>query len=254
MGCISVMGAPCGRTTFGGVCLEEEGIVVERVHDEITDLEDELEDITGGDGSVHVSLRVPARTITLECRAFDDRWDDFDYTRDWMMAHFLSDRSDRELKLRTRPHEHYMAHLVGYSEGDRFGGTGVGAFTLTFVASDPFRIADEPSSIGFGYTFDVGGTIPAAVHVSCEDARRDGETNLWGLRFDDATVLRVPLPSEAAHDVKIDCARRTVTVDGAQSMITLESDWPQLSPGEHYIALELGAGDTTTIEWRERSL
>lgn len=242
-----------GVTTFGDVSLDGLGIVVERVHDELSEMVIESWDGSGVDGSRLLGSRLPEREIVLECRAFCDTWEDFDILVSNLIA-YMADGVERPLSVRTRSGEYYLAHFVGYDEGDREGGNGIGAFTLTFVASNPMRYAGDRSvsvSSENSATLLVGGNRPTRPRISAAEAEA-GESGLWTLLFGDAVNLSVALESET-HEVSIDCDRRVVTVDGATSMITLDSDWPVLSPGAHTVSMTSGTGDAV-VSWTERNL
>ena len=244
-------------TSFGGLSFDSLGIVVERVRDYLTDLTDDSEDKDGDDGSIYRCVYIPSREITLECRAFEDTWADFDALIDTLMVAFLSDREERELRVRTRPGTYYMAHFTGYDEGDREGGTGIGGFTLTFVASDPHRYSDSERTANIpsagSVTFTVGGTVPCLPKVQSSVAIRDSTSKLWGVKLDNAVHLRVSPSTTSRKAVSIDCASRAVTIDNATSMITLDSNWFEMPPGEHTVAMDEGTG-AATITWRERWL
>lgn len=244
-------------TSFGELSFDSLGIVVERVHDYITDLNDDSEDKDGDDGSIYRCVYIPSREITLECRAFEDRWYDFDALIDTLMVAFLSDREERQLRVRTRPGTYYMAHFTGYDEGDRQGGTGIGAFTLTFVASDPYRYSDTENTVtissGGTVSMNVGGTVSAMPKITANSAVRDSSTELWGLKLDNAAYVRVRTGSSSSRKVVIDCGSRTVTVANATSMLTLDSDWFEMPPGEHSVVMDKGTG-AATMTWRERWL
>ena len=131
-----------------------------------------------------------------------------------------------------------------------------GCVTLSLLQPDPICDLGSPRSATVpsagSVSFLVGGTAPCGISVHASSAIRDSSTKLWGLRFDDRYYLRVALGT-GAKSVDIDCATRAVAVAGATSMITLESDWPELSPGRHTVRMDLGSG-AATLRWQERSL
>lgn len=244
------------KTSFGDVCLDDMGIVVERVHDEIEGVRDNLEEFAGRDGSLYRTMTIPERTITLECRAFERDWRGFDELVDDLMSEFAKSRDEQELRLRTRHGEHYLAHFTGYSEGDRVGGSGIGGFTLTFTASDPYRYEDDESStpiLTANTPFTVGGTAPVKVVIESSLARVSTANDQWGVRFDDGDFTHVVMPTSAQSTVMIDSASRTVTINNESSMITLGSNWMELVPGSHVARVDLGFGGAT-LRWRNRSI
>ena len=99
----------------------------------------------------------------------------------------------------------------------------------------------------------VGGTAPARMVITSEDASRDSSTGLWGVRLDDGGYARVEIPVSTPSSVTIDCVERTATVNGAPALLTLDSDWLEMPPGRHVIRLDEGHG-TADVSWRERWL
>lgn len=242
------------KTYFDGRAFEDLGITVERVHDPIPEMREELEARPNGHGSFLNSLTMSPREITLECRYFGDRWQDFDDMMDELAAWLVTD-GDREMVLRTNPDQHYMAHYRSYSEGDREGGTGIGAFELSFCASDPLRYGERRSMVVTSFArVDVGGTDLPDMTISVQGARV-GNSSLFGMRFvgPDGVerTLRVPLPDSAAHAVSLDCVGHVATVDGRVSGVTLSSDWPDFAPGRWKAYVAEGTG-TATLSWTQR--
>ena len=126
--------------------------------------------------------------------------------------------------------------------------------SVTFLVPEPVMLGDEVSvTVPSGTTLGVGvgGTAPARPTIAATGAVRDGSTGLWGVR-DTASgdFVRVALPTASPSAVTIDCERRTATVNGQSALVTLDSDWLELAPGAHQLALD-GTG-TATITWRER--
>lgn len=242
-------------SSFGDYCFEDNDIIVEYIHDDLPEVREDLVERAGGDGSFLRSLHLGPRTIELECRAFRDRWESFDQLKDELAAVLLCGR-ERELSLRNHFGEYYMAHFTSFSEGDREGGRGIGAFTLTFVASDPVRYgrvreAEIPSGGSVG--IDVTGTYPTNVSIRCESATGDDGSGVWGVRFDEGDFCHVEMPTSSGS-VRIDCADRSVRVNGSVSMVTLDSNWPTLAPGSHAVRMDLGTGQGAVVRWQERVL
>lgn len=242
-------------SSFGNYCFEDNDIIVEYIHDDLPEIREDMVEIVGGNGSVLRSLHLGPRTITLDCRAFKEKWHDFDELKDELAAVLLCG-TEKVLSLRNHFGEWYMAHFTGFSEGDREGGTGIGGFTLTFVASDPIRygrIREATIPESGRLEFDVTGTYRTDISVTCPNAKRSESSKVWGLRFDDGDRLHVPIPSAMISKVEIGSNSRAVRVNGKVSMITLDSDWPVLEAGTHEVRLEQGTGDVT-IRWQERIL
>ena len=242
-------------SSFGDFCFEDNGIIIESIGDPFPEIREDMHEIVGGDGSVLRSLHLGPRTITLECRAFRDRWRDFDRMLDELAANLLV-AGERTLVLRNHFGEYYVAHLSDFAQGDRDGGTGIGAFTLTFTASDPVRfgrIQEIEIPSGGTVTIDVAGTYPASVSLSAEMAVRSVGSGVWGVRFDEGDFVHVGLSSGVQSRVLIDCHDRSVRVNGAVSMITTDSFWPELMPGKHVVRMDQGTGGAT-LTWQERSV
>lgn len=238
------------KSYFDGVAFEDMGIVVERIHDDLPEMRDGLEQLVGHHGSRPTSLTLAPREITLECRALRDGWSDFDALKD-AMAPWLVTGDERSLALRNHPGQRYMAHYSSLTEGDRIGGTGIGGFELSFVASDPVRYGESMSRVASrSASFDVGGTHAADVRIEVRNARGDGGT--FALSMNGVTVA-VPLGGGSAHAVSLDLVSRTCRVDGGASGITLDSRWPVVTPGRWVAEVARGSG-TATISWTQRYL
>ena len=246
---------PTSRTFVGDLCLEDMGIVVERIHDMPPIARVETTDVAGRDGTVLNGLTYEPRTITLECRVFRDRWHEFDRIVDELAGHLMTGE-EVYLSTRNHPGEHYMAYLESITEGDReYGGSGIGYLELSFVASDPWRTGvsrEVTVPSGGSVTFHVGGTKPASVLLSSDAATRNQASLVWGVRFDENDFLHVATGSGSSVSVSIDSRTRRVSVSGATSMVTLDSDWPELAPGTHVARMDEGTG-AATLAWTERS-
>lgn len=249
------MRGPASRTIIGDLCLEEMGIVVERVHDDPPKARADTVDVPGRDGSVLRSVTYGPRDITLECRVFSDKWADFDGVVDELAAHLMG-HGTMPVVLRTHPDETYEAYLSSIEPGDRVGGTGIGYVELALVAPDPYRKgktqhATIPS--GGSATFLVGGTEPAAVRITAPAAVRKQSSQVWGVRFDDQEFIHVITRSASSRSVTIDCEKRHVELENATTLPTIDSDWPVLKPGKHTVTMDNGTG-AATLEWTERSI
>ena len=234
------------KTYFDGTSFESMGIVVERVHDDLPEMREEMEANPGAHGSRVNSLTLAPRTITLECRAFGEKWSDFDALKDALAA-WLVTTDDRRLALRNHPGQHYLAHYQSIAEGDRRGGTGIGGFEVTFTASDPIRYGESRAYVlkpGSYQTFEVGGTERCDMSVTVRGTSGTTLTLNAG-----SQTLKVQLPSSSQHTVSLDCTTHVVRVDGKVSGVTLDSDWPDLSPGRWRVMVSSG---TATFSWTQR--
>lgn len=247
--------APLSKTVCGDLVLEDMNIVVERVHDDPPTARAETLDIAGRDGTLLREITYESRTITLECRAFEKTWEDFETLRDVLVTYLMT-HGEMKLIVRTHPDEYYIAYLQSITEGDRIGGTGIGYLELTFVASDPWRYGAERSVTvpsGGSATFLVNGNLPATASVTASAAVRSSGSTVWGVRFDEQDFVHIATGSSSSRAVEIDGASRSAKVAGAVSMITLDSNWPVLSPGAHTVRMDEGTG-AATLKWQERSL
>lgn len=245
---------PDSRTIVGSMCLEDMGIVVERVHDVLPEVRAETTDVPGRRGSVLSGTTLAQRPITLECRAFRDSWQDFEKLKDELSA-VLYQGGPFTIYLRNHPDEYYLARFVSMDEGDRIGGTGIGYLELSFIADDPWRYGPiKSASVTTSNTmFYVEGSAPAAVQIASTNAVRSSSSEVWGVRFDDKEFVHVGLPSSSSTRVAIDCDERSALVNLSATMITLDSDWPTFSPGIHTAKVDQGSG-SATITWQERSV
>ena len=234
---------------FDGRSFESMGIVVERVHDDLAEMREDMEAKPGRHGSNVNGLTLGPKSILLECRYMGGGWADFDAMKD-ALAEWLVTSDDRKLVLRNHPDQYYMAHYQSYSEGDRIGGTGIGAFELTFTASDPVRYGEERACVLSGSSeahVTIGGTERADMTIEVRNAT--GSSGAWGMTIGSA-ALRVPLES-GSHTIVLDCTTHAVTVDGNVSGLTLDSTWPDLSPGKVPCRISQGGG-TATLSWTQR--
>jgi len=242
------------KTYFDGRAFEDMGLVVERVHDPIPDMREETQARPDGHGVFLDELAMNPREITLECRYFGDEWQDFDDMMDELAAWLITE-DERPLVLRTRAGQHYMAHFSSYSEGDREGGSGIGGFELTFVASDPVRYGEGRSLVtSSSIPMRVGGTERADMTITCKNVRK-GSGDMFGIRLRSdehgSFLMKVAVKSGGTHEVTFDVATRSVLLDGAASGLTLDSDWPDVRPGKWIASVEVGSG-TATLSWTQR--
>lgn len=105
---------------------------------------------------------------------------------------------------------------------------------------------------GGSLTFTVDGTYPTKPTITA-NAARDGSSQVWGLKLDNGAFLHVATGSASARDVVLDCENRTLTVQGAVALPTLDSDWFELAPGTHTLVMDKGTG-AATVTYKERWL
>lgn len=105
---------------------------------------------------------------------------------------------------------------------------------------------------GGSLTFTVGGTYPTKPTITA-NAARDGSSQVWGLKLDNGAFLHVATGSASARDVVLNCENRTLTIQGAVALPTLDSDWFELAPGTHTLTMDKGTG-AATVTYKERWL
>ena len=127
--------------------------------------------------------------------------------------------------------------------------------TVTFQLVEAAAYGDTVTKTvpsGGSLTFTVDGTYPTKPRITAS-ATRDGSSQVWGLKLDNGDFLHVATGSASARNVVLDCENRTLTVQGDVALPTLDSDWFELSPGEHTIAMDKGTG-AATVTYIERWL
>ena len=237
------------ETSFNGHRLSDHNIVVERVHDDPPSMRESLEDNVGRHGSSLRSLAMEPREIILDCRIFHDKWDDLERALQSVYG-WLVTSDDRELVLRNRHGQYYMAHLRSYEEGERsFDST---SFKLTFVASDPLRYEAKQRYVvvqaGITREFEVGGTDEARAMIEVRNCDSTPHVELVRLsgngREGDMTVAG----TNDGSVVTFDCVNHIVRSNGSVRGVTLESTWPILMPGRWGARTSSG---TMTLSWRQ---
>ncbi len=239
------------KSYFDGKSFESFGVVVELIHDPLPSMREQMTERPGRHGSKVDSLTLEPREITLECKALESQWSDFDELMEALSAWIVTP-DERKLVLRIHPGQYYMAHYNSWSEGDRIGGTGAGGFELKFVAADPIRYGEKRAYVLSGSTqkhFDVGGTDTCDMTISVKNAVR-GSSKAWGMTVN-GTSMRVALPDSSAHSITFDCANHVARLDGEMTGLTLDSDWPDFDPGRWRCKINEGTG-TATFSWVQR--
>lgn len=123
-----------------------------------------------------------------------------------------------------------------------------GSVELTFVMSDPYRHA-APRSILFTSaqtSFVLSHDNPYIV-IDASNVKRRTSDDLWQLTFDNDQDLQVEMPSPIAAVMHIDCQNGVVIIDGTQSNIINDSEWPTLAAGNHTVQVTAGSSATTLI-------
>lgn len=169
------------------------------------------------------------------------------------LAHWLDVDGPRPLSLDDLPGLHWMAVPEGALDVARY--VGATSVRVGFLIPDPVAYGAERSAVvpsGGSARLLVGGTYPTRPTISAS-ATRSASSGVWGVRLDGGDFLHVATGSASAREVELDCAGRTCLVAGAVSLPTLDSDWLELSPGEHVLSVDEGSG-SAVVRWTERWL
>lgn len=203
-------------------------------------------------GSFLTGLRQDAAEVSMTLYAFGSTSERREAAR--ALASWLAVDDPRELAFGDDGGLCYMAVPSGTDAPKSF--VDAESVSVTFLVPEPVMLGDRMTTTvpsGATASVGVGGTAPARPVIEASAAVRDGSTGLWGVR-DTASggFVRVALPTASPSAVAIDCERRTATVDGQSALVTLDSDWLELAPGAHALAVD-GTG-AATLTWRERWL
>ena len=167
------------------------------------------------------------------------------------LAMWLNVDEPKQLVLPDTPGRYYMAIPDGELKLTRCvdGEIGQLTFTITEPASyGPEREVTVPS--GGSVTFVVDGTYPTAPVITAA-AVRDNSSQVWGLKLDNADFVHIATGNASARNIVLDCGARTLTVQTAVALPTLDSDWLVFEPGEHTLVMDKGTG-AATVKYRER--
>lgn len=207
---------------------------------------------TGKDGAYFAGNQLNPLTLKVTARLATREIDARDIQRAWAKA-AASMRTDSPRPLCLTEGIYRMAILTDQTplEFKTYSATA----ELTFLCPDPVAYGAErtitvPS--GSNATFIVGGTYPAKPSIAAS-AVRDASALVWGLRLDGGDFLHVPTGSASATAIEVDCESRTCRIGADAAMVTLDSDWLELAPGEHTLAMDKGTG-AATVTFRERWL
>lgn len=212
-------------------------------------------DVPGRHGSVLRGRTMGPRTVSFRLwahsRSHADMLEDMAQLASWLYG------TDGELTLTFSDEGGRVRRVVPDGELPYDEYEERGSVLLTLAQPDPVCDIGEPKtaslSSGGTKTITVGGTHPARLTIAATSAKRNATTGAWGVTVDSGDHIRVPLADSSTHAVTIDCGSRAATVDGATAMVTLDSDWPALTPGTHTIDMDLGTG-AATLTWQERSV
>lgn len=209
-------------------------------------------DVPGMDGVLIKSAKIASGKISF---TLWPHWMDSSGLREAVreIAALMAVDEPRRLSFSDDGNLYYMAIPDGGMEvrelADAF------AVECSFVVPSPAMYGETRSVTvpsGGSVSFAVNGTYPAKLVVEASSAVR-GTSDLWGIRLDSGLYSHVKLANGNATAVKIDATSRKVSVASATKLMTIGSDWLELTPGEHTLANDYGTG-ACTATWVERWL
>ncbi len=170
------------------------------------------------------------------------------------LGSWLNVDAPKKLVLPDTPDRYYMAIPDGSLDLER--GILGEKTRIAFKLADPVAYSAQETTVtvpsGGTLTFDVGGTFPAKPRIQAT-AVRNSSSLVWGVRLDEGDFVHVATGNSAGRVVVVDCDARTVTLSGNAHIMTLDSDWLELSPGSHTLRMDNGTG-AATVKFRERWL
>lgn len=235
---------------FAGYDLKAICDVVEVSRDLLPQIAHDAATVPGRDGAAFLRARLEPRDIEAVLRTVAGGIAPADFEAAFRaLAAKLP--WDGPKKLEIENGYHYMAALVGTSDVRKNSYSAEA--TLTFRAYDPaaYGAAASKALSTTSSSATVGGTYPTRPKVTSSNAVRNS-SGVWGVTMGGCT-MKVALPTASASSVVIDCDARTVKVNGAAAMLTLDSDWCELQPGSRSMRVSQGTG-AATAEWTERWL
>ena len=210
-----------------------------------------VESLDVADGSFPRGANLDPSNITLRLVATNVRGD-ARRTAERELAALLDAREPRKLVFSDDGGLYYMAQPSGSRVAEIL--PDAVSIAVEFYLPDPVMYGStKTASLSTGASsITVGGTYPARCKVTSSNATKSS-SNLWGVRLDNGKYMRVPHELGSAVNVTVDTEKRTARVNGSTSMITLDSDWLELSPGSHSVKIDQGGG-AATLQWTERWL
>lgn len=212
-----------------------------------------VQTVPGGHGEVVTEQTMGPRSVSFKLWAFSR-----DHERLMAdmadLATWLLTSGEMELSISDEGGRVRRVVLDGELDFDEYEERG--CVPIKLKQSDPYCNIGMPNTAQVtpsdATTVGVKHDLPD-VSVSVAAAVRDSASLVWGIRFDEGDFLHVKLADDNAHSVSIDCAARVVLVDGAVSMVTLDSNWPELARGMHVARIDNGTG-SASLTWQERCL
>lgn len=208
--------------------------------------------VPGRDGSLFLGVSLAERTITLTL-IVRDRTPSGLQAASRALAAILNVSEPKPLSMSIDGGLYYMAIPNAQADGMRY--RNAITYDVEFLCADPVaygteRIITVPS--GGSVTFEVDGTYPTAPQVSVA-AAKNGSGGYWRLTLDSDEYLVATIPGGVTTaPVEIDCAARTLKVNGSVTLLQPEADWLVFEPGEHTLSMT-GTGQAI-VTYAERWL
>lgn len=170
-----------------------------------------------------------------------------------VLAAWLDVDEPKKLVLPDNPERYYLAIPEGQLTPER--GIGGEIAQLTFTLTDPIAYGAEQTievPSGGSIAFVVGGTASTQPFIYA-GAIPNSSSHIWGLRLDERDYVHIDLGDTLTHAVEIDCHERIAKISNAIALPTLDSDWLELTPGEHVLRMDNGTtAGTATVTYVER--
>lgn len=234
--------------TFGGQDLTAD-YVVSDLRRPLLPREVGVVEVPGMDGETFTGARMTGRTVTMALTAMGSGVAAREAAARRLAA-ILAVDEPQPLAVSVDGGLALMCVPASGSDSQRF--VNAETFEVAFQSVEPaYRGASRTATVPSGgtLTLQVGGTYPTMPTVRATAAAPSG--GYWGLTVDGTQVMRAQLAS-GSHSVVADCERRTLTVDGVTALLPPASDWLELAPGSHSIAMT-GTG-AATVQFEERWL
>lgn len=208
------------------------------------------ESVSGRDGEVFTGIRHATRTITLTLTV-RDRSITARQMAARILAATLAVNEPKPLSISIDSGLYYLA--IPSSDGDATRHYTMTQFEVTFLCADPIAYGETKAFEilnGGSKTFTVGGTYPTKPVIAGASVTRNSSLGGWKMTLDSTDYVFVPIGSDLARSLSIDCEKRVVRLAGVVVVLSPDSDWFVLEPGEHTLAMT-GGGDVT-VTYKER--
>lgn len=240
------------QVIFDGVNLSDQFEITD-VSRPDPELEAETRDVPGMDGVIIAGANLSSTTIEMTLTAVGKTKAERTEAMHALTA--LLNQTDELRKLVFTDEGGLYRMALPISGGSRKGWFNAESKHVVFSVPDPVLFGAERSATipsGGTASIHVGGTYKTRPRITASAASR-ASNGIWGIRLDGGEYSNVAIPTSTASSVIIDAATREVRIAGSPAMITLSSDWLELEPGEHTLAMTQGTG-AAVIEWQERWL